>query len=242
LAPGGKDALLMAVDMATGKVLWRTPNPKGWKMTHSSVMRMDLAGEPTYVYSASHGVVGVSARDGKLLWDTTEWKISIANVPSPVQLGDGRLFFSGGYNAGSCLLQVSADHGQWSVKTQYRLLPEVFGATQHTPILHREHLFGVRPDGQFVCLNQAGKVVWASGLKVTFGLGPFLLANDLFYVLSENGLLSLVEATPEKFNLLAQAQVLHGHEAWGPMALAGTKLVVRDFNHLACLEVGDAKP
>jgi outer membrane protein assembly factor BamB len=72
LAPGGKDALLMAVELETGKVLWQTPNPKGWKMTHSSVVAMEFAGERMFVYCANLGVVGVSAKDGRLLWETTD--------------------------------------------------------------------------------------------------------------------------------------------------------------------------
>jgi len=37
LAPGGT-ALMIAVDMATGKVLWETPNPSKLKMSHSSII------------------------------------------------------------------------------------------------------------------------------------------------------------------------------------------------------------
>ena len=43
LAPGG-DALLIAVDCATGKVLWKTPNPHGWNMTHSSIIPITFHG------------------------------------------------------------------------------------------------------------------------------------------------------------------------------------------------------
>ena len=71
LAPGGKDALLLALDSQTGKVLWQTPNPHGWKMTHSSVMPMEFGGERMYVYCANNGEVGVSAKDGAILWETT---------------------------------------------------------------------------------------------------------------------------------------------------------------------------
>ncbi|MCB1078876.1 MAG: PQQ-binding-like beta-propeller repeat protein, partial [Verrucomicrobiae bacterium] len=49
LAPGGK-ALMIGVDCETGKVLWETPNPNGWKMSHSSIIPMTLAGKKTYVY------------------------------------------------------------------------------------------------------------------------------------------------------------------------------------------------
>ena len=93
LAPGG-DALLMAVDSPAGKSLWKTPNPHGWTMTHSSIMPMEFAGRRMYVYCGSGGVAGVSADDGAILWETTDWKISIATVPSPVVLPGGKIFFS----------------------------------------------------------------------------------------------------------------------------------------------------
>jgi outer membrane protein assembly factor BamB len=84
LAPGGPEALLAAVDSATGRVLWQTPNPKDWKMTHSSLVSMEFAGQRQYVYCAKLGVVGVAAEDGRLLRETPDWKISIATVPSPL--------------------------------------------------------------------------------------------------------------------------------------------------------------
>ena len=237
LAPGGKDALLLALDLETGKPLWQTPNPHDWKMTHSSVMPMDFAGQHLYVYCASGGVVGVNAADGSLLFETTDWKISIATVPSPVPLPDGRIFCSGGYNAGSLMLQLAAGDGGVSVRTLFRLPPEVFGATQHTPMLRDDHLYGVRPDGQFVCLDLNGKLIWTSGPSQTFGLGSFLMAGDLVYALNDSGKLRLAEATPAKFTLLGEAQVLNGRESWGPMALVGSRLLVRDLTHLVCLDV-----
>jgi outer membrane protein assembly factor BamB len=238
LAPGGKNALVMAVACDTGKVLWTTPNPNGWKMTHSSVMPMDLAGERLYVYCANRGVVGVSANDGRLLWETTDWKISIATVPSPVILDQGRIFFSGGYNAGSLMVKLERQGERIVPKILFKLDPETFGATQQTPVCYNEHLYGVRPDGQFVCLGLDGKVAWTSGPGQTFGLGSFLLADGLIFALNDSGLLRLIEATADKYNLLAQAQVLKNHDSWGPMALVGTRLIVRDFTRMVCLDVG----
>jgi outer membrane protein assembly factor BamB len=108
LAPAGRTTLLVAVDGDTGKVVWQTPNPHQWKMTHASVVPMEFGGARMYVYCANNGVVGVSAADGTILWETTDWKISIATVPSPLVLDGGRVFFSGGYNAGSLMMQVEA--------------------------------------------------------------------------------------------------------------------------------------
>ncbi len=237
LAPGGRDALLAGVAIDTGKILWRAPNPHSWKMTHSSVMPMEFAGRRFYVYCGSGGVAGVSAKDGALLWETTAWKISIATVPSPVILEDGKILLSGGYNAGSLLLQLREKGGQLVPETVWKLAPEVFGATQHTPIFHDGHIFGTRPNGQFVCLGLDGKIVWASPMADPYGLGGFLLADGVFFVMNDSGKLSMVEDSPARFNLLAQAQVLQGHESWGPMALAGGRLLARDFTRMVCLDV-----
>jgi outer membrane protein assembly factor BamB len=103
--------------------------------------------------------------------------------------------------------------------------------------LHDGHLYGVRPNGQFVCLDFDGKVRWASPSESQFGLGSFLLANGVFHVLNDNGRLTLVEATPDRYHQLAQAQVLHGMESWAPMALVNGRLLVRDFTRLACLDI-----
>jgi outer membrane protein assembly factor BamB len=242
LAPGGTNALLAALDLATGAVVWQTPNfSNDWKMTHSSVMPMEFAGQRTYVYCGSLGVVGVAARDGAVLWTNMQWRISIANVPSPLVLPEARVFLSGGYDAGSMMLQLKPGSGGIVVETLFRLPPAIFGATQQTPIFRDGHIFGVRPDGQFVCLGLDGKVVWASGVAHQFGLGSFLMASGLIYAVSDSGKLSLFEATPARFNLLAQAQVLKGREAWGPMAMAGGRLLVRDTTRLACLQAGQPK-
>jgi outer membrane protein assembly factor BamB len=241
LAPGGRQALLLQLELSTGKVLWQTPNPKGWKMTHASVVPMTFAGQRLYLYCASGGVVAVSARDGSILWDTSEWKISIATVPSPVVLDGGRLFLSGGYDAGSLMLQLKEEAGKITSQTLFRLKPDVFGATQHTPIYHDGFLYGVRPSGEFVCLAPDGQIRWTSGAKTTFGLGPFLLAQGLIYALEESGKLRLIEANPAAFRLFAEAQVLNGHEAWAPLALAGTRLLARDLTRMVCLEVGTGR-
>jgi outer membrane protein assembly factor BamB len=237
LAPGGPKALLLAVQAENGDALWQTPNARGWKMTHSSIMPVEVAGERMYVYCANNGVVGVSAKDGALLWETTAWKISIATVPSPLILPEGRIFLSGGYNAGSLMLQLKKDQGRWETQTLFKLDPEIFGATQHTPVLYDNHIYGTRADGRFVCLDLGGKVVWVSDSGQQFGLGSFLVADGVIFAMNDAGLLRLLEATPQKYNLLSQAQVLKGRESWGPMALVDGRLFARDLTRLVCLDV-----
>jgi len=238
IAVGG-ESLMIAVDAATGEVVWRSPNPKRWVMTHSSLVPAEFAGRRMYVYCASGGVVGISAEDGSILWEYPEWKIRIANVPSPVVAGDGLIFLSGGYNAGSMMLQLIQENGTISAQPVFRLEPEVFGSEQHTPIFYNDYIYGVRPDKQLTCLDLDGNVVWTSTSVHKFGLGPYTIANGLIYVMNDSGLLTLTEATPNGYVQLDQARVLEGPDAWGPMAIASGRLILRDMNRMICIDVTD---
>ncbi|MEI6033873.1 MAG: PQQ-binding-like beta-propeller repeat protein [Verrucomicrobiae bacterium] len=239
LAPGG-DALLIAVDLATGRVAWKTPNPNGWKMTHASILPVEFSGRRQYVYCGSRGVAGISADDGSILWETDQWAISIATVPTPVDAGGGKLFFSGGYNSGAKMLQLTESGGKVAPVELFRLRAAAFGATQQTPILYREHIYGVRPDGQLACLDLTGKVVWTSACK--FGLGPFLIADGKIFLMNDEGVLTLAEASPSGYRQLAQSKVLSGQDSWAPMALAGSRLLARDLTRMVCLDVSGGGP
>lgn len=237
LAPAGS-SLMIAVELATGKVIWKTPNPRDWKMTHVSIAPMQLGDRKTYVYCGHRGVAGVAADDGSLLWETQEWKISIATVATPVPVPGERLFLSGGYEAGAMMLQLANEDGKWSAKPLFRLGADTFGATQQTPVLFEDHLYGVRPNGELVCLDLEGKVLWASGAGLRFGLGPFMIADGKVFVLDDDGDLAMVAAKPDAFQLLGQAKVLEGHDAWGPLAIAGNRLIARDLTRMVCLDIG----
>lgn len=242
VAPGGK-SLVMAIDYHSGRIIWQSPNPRHWGMTHVSVVPMEFAGRRMYVYCGTGGVAGVAAETGEILWETGEWQIAMATCPSPVVVGEGRIFFCGGYNAGSLMLQLKEVEGRIVPQTVFRLTARQFGSEQQTPILWRQHLYAVRQkDQKLVCLDLDGNEVWNSGTD-KFGSGPYLIADGLIYVLDDNGLLSLAEATPAAYRRLARAQVIEdGSSSWGPMALVAGRLIVRDMTRMVCLEVAEKTP
>ncbi len=240
LAPGGR-TLVMAVDLQTGKPLWQTPNPRQWNMTHASIVPMQWGGRRVYVYCASGGVVGVSADDGKVLWQTTEWVEQFATAPSPVIVPEGRIFLSSGYDnkVGSLMLRVQPGDDLFQVETLFKLTPRQFNSEQQTPIFYDDHLFGIRKQGggKLVCMDLDGKEIWNSG-KDRFGHGPYMIADNTILALSTKGRLVMAEASTTRYQRLASYQVFeHGHDAWGPMALAGGRLIVRDMTRMTCLDL-----
>ncbi len=180
--------------------------------------------------------MGVSADDGSILWETTEWKMR-TNVPSPLAVGDGLIFLSAGYNQGSMMLKLTEKDGQLKAETVFRLKPEVFGADQQTPIFYKGYIYGVRPDEQLVCLGLDGKVLWTSTSAHKFGRGPYIIAEGLIYIMNDSGLLTLAEATPTGYVQLAEAKVLDGPDSWGPMTIVSGRLILRDLTRMICLDV-----
>jgi outer membrane protein assembly factor BamB len=245
IAPGGR-ALMIGVDLGAGEVVWETPNPKGWPMSHSSIMPMTLNGLRMYVYCSSGGIAGIAAEGeerGKILWETTLWNPSVV-APSPVIFEDGRIFVTAGYGAGSMMLRVIKSNGAFSVEQLYSRAPEEgLACEQQTPVLYKGYLFGILPkdagglQNQFVCFDPAGTIVWASGKSNRFGLGPYIIADGKFFVLNDDGVLTLLKATPESYIQLDRAKVLDGRDAWGPMAIAGGRLILRDSKRMICIDV-----
>jgi outer membrane protein assembly factor BamB len=246
LATGG-DALIIAFDQATGKEIWRTPNPGKELMSHSSLMPATIGGVKQYLYLSMKNLMGIAASDGQLLW-SVPFTARIVAVPSPISIGDGRVFITSGYEAGSAMFQVEKGAAGFSARKLFSLTSTQFNSEAQTPILFQNHLFAVssKTRGRFTCLNLDGKVVWQSPVvsgnaeaSRTFNLGAFMLADGMFFILDGNtGMLRLVEASTKEYIELASAQILNGEDVWGPMALSDGKLIIRDMSQMVCIQVG----
>ncbi|MCG3177761.1 MAG: Outer membrane protein assembly factor BamB [Phycisphaerae bacterium] len=247
---GRKQTVLMAAfDKASGKVLWATPNASKHSMSHPSVMPMTLDGKFYYVWTSMVGMVGVT-REGTLAWEVLwpkadtpgQWRAKTAVAPSPVQVGPDRIFQTSSYRAGSAMFRVAG--GQ--VQTLWTINDDQFNSDTHTPIVVGDRLFATYAEKQFCCIDPAdGRIVWQGPKDRTVGLGPYLMADGLIYVLeADGGHLDLIEASAEGWKELARARVLpdNAQEAWAPMALVNGKLICRDLGTMVCLQVGPQQP
>ncbi len=247
IATGG-DALLIGVECATGKVLWKTPNPDGWKMSHASVMPYEYGNRKMFVYSASGGLVGVAAdgdEAGKVLWSTSRWNHPVV-AASPVCMPDGKIFVTAGYGAGSMLLEIIEEGGKFNVEILKSFSPgEGLSSEQQTPVLIDGHLFGVLPKdaktlrNQFVCVkpNDPTQFVWTSGSGARFGLGPYILADNKFYLLDDDATLVIIQKSTDKYIELDRIKLFDGHDAWAPLAIADGYMVLRDADKMICINI-----
>ena len=246
IATGG-DALVVAFDQATGEEVWKSPNPDNDLMSHASLMPATIVGVKQYLYVTMNKVVGIAASDGKLLW-SSPFIGKMAVSPSPIHVGNGKVFVTAAYEVGSAMYQVEKSASGFSAKKLFSLTSAQFNSEVHTPILYQNHLFAVsKPKmGQFTCLDLNGKIVWqspvtsgSSGDRKTFDLGGFLLADGMFYALDGiTGILRLIDANTKEYKELASAQILEGPDVWGPPALSNGRLLIRSMTRMVCLQVG----
>ncbi len=248
IATGGK-ALMVAIDCETGEKLWETPNPNNWAMSHSSVIPFNFGGRKMYVYSPIGALVGIAADGpdvGKILWETTAWNHSVV-APSPVCMPDGKIFMTAGYGAGSMMLQLSESNGTYAIQPTHEYKPsEGLACEQQTPVLWNGHLFGILPkDGgslrnQLICVDPGNpqEIIWSSGKEARFGLGPYFIADNKFFILNDDGTLTITRPSTKEYIQLDQVKVFEdGHDAWAPFALADGYMILRDSKTMVCIDL-----
>ena len=247
LAPAGS-SLLVGVNCANGEIIWQTPNKDGWRMSHSSIMPMQYGGKKMYIYAAIGGICGVSAEGnniGEILWRTTAFAPSVV-APSPLVLEDGKILITAGYGAGAMFFQLKKEGDKILVDIIQTYKPiEGISSEQQTPIYHLGRIFSILPKdagpkrNQFICgdPNDCTNIYWSSGKTERFGLGPYVVADGKFFILSDDGTLAIVRASAESFILLDKARIIEGQDAWGPIAIADGRLLMRDSKKMVCLDV-----
>lgn len=247
IAVGGS-SLLIAVDCNTGKKLWETPNPKNWKMSHASVMPMTLNGKRMYVYAAIGGICGIAASGadrGEILWENSEFGPNVM-APSPVVIPGGLVFITAGYGAGGALLKIRESSGKYSTTLLQRYKPlEGMASEQQTPVYKEGYLYGILPKdagglrNQFVgCkLPDCKKIIMSSGKDERYGLGPYIMADGKFFILNDDGEMTIARVTPSSFTVLDKAKIIDGQDSWGPIAITGGYLLLRDSKTMVCLDI-----
>jgi len=250
IAPGGR-ALMIGVDCKSGRILWQTPNPDSLRMSHGSIMPMQIYGKKMYVYNAVGGVCGVSAEKGdvgKLMWSTTEWSPA-TTAASPLFLGNNEIAVFGSYGAGGARIVINETGARYSatVREQHKATNGL-ASDQQTPVILGNYVWSVLPENagalkkQLVCYKKSDLLtpMWSSGKENRFGrgLGPYIVSGDKLFLLDDDGKLYFYKIQDSKVTLIASHKIIKGIEAWGPMAIAGKYLIMRDARNLLCLNIG----
>jgi outer membrane protein assembly factor BamB len=243
--PGGKDAALVALDTRNGKVLWKAAAPEGNSTAYSPAVVAEVAGTRQYIQLLSKNLVGVSATDGKLLWSSSRNYMTTANVPTPVVRGD-LVFVANGWGKGSTLLKLTAADG--GIQAEEIYATQTFQNVHGGVVIVGDHVYGGHGSwggSVLTCLElKTAKIAWQQRLPGSTGAMTVLAAEGNLYARYANGLITLVEASPEGYR--EKSRFMQPDRttfpAWTHPVLAGGKLYVRDQNLLLCYDLRADRP
>ena len=239
VAPWGNRAAVVAYDKASGRVVWTTPNSSGTTMDYQSVAPMMLGDRLTLVSCGRQGyTIGVDARTGQQLWAYSGYRCN-NHIPSPTVVPGNRILLTGGYGAGSVMLQIGRQGSRYGVRELWK--NGNLGTTTAQALVWDGHIYANTKDrgGGLRCLSLDGDILWDTRQsRLMFDLGSILIVGgQIFQINGQGGELFIARAIPEGYNELGRIDVLDGEKVWAPMAYSNGLLVMRDQRKMVCLDL-----
>ena len=231
VTPGGPGAGVVALDKTNGKTIW-TSSDLSDTAGYSSCIAANIGGTRAYMTITSKAGVGVRASDGKLLWRYEPAANRVANVATPV-FHDNKVFYTTAYGTGCGLVGLKPQGNEVKADEIYfsRDMQNHHGGV----VLLKGYLYGFS-NAILTCMEFAtGKVVWRDR---SVGKGTVTYADGQLYLLSENNIVGLADATHEGYNEKGRFRIAdQGKPSWAHMAVCGGRLYIRNQGMLSCYEV-----
>ena len=251
----GNGSGIVAFDKATGQERYRLSNQLA---SYSSPVTATISGRRWGFLFARGGLIGFDPVRGveHFFFPWRAKQLASANAANPLVVDD-TVFLTETYGPGSVLLRVSPE----GVKPIWKDPRRGKSMQGHwaTPIFHDGILYGSsgRTTGEAelrAIEHRTGKVRWC---QPDLGRSTLLYADGHLIVLTENGRLLLVKASPERFALAAEMDLGEPSEettavepnhdtanrpilrfpAWNAPVLSHGRLYLRGKDQLICLDV-----
>jgi outer membrane protein assembly factor BamB len=248
--PGSKAAAIVALNAATGEVVWKTEMPESkphW--VYCSAVKAQVGSVPMYVTllaGGQGGVTAVHAKTGKVLWQYKKIDMGAYPIPNPVVKGD--LVVVSTFGGWAVLQMMAAGKDEVTVKELKRYdgkeLSNYWGGMvpvggciyfAHT----RRPKEGYKPFPP-ACVSWAGEIKWMASDAPGGGANSAgcISADGMLYFQYENGVIALVKADPNQFTLVSTFTIERaGKECRSHPAIANGKLYIRDHDRLHCFNI-----
>jgi outer membrane protein assembly factor BamB len=231
VTPGGRSNGMVALDKMTGKTVWTTKE-LGDEAGYASPIVADVQGVRTVMTLTSNAAVGVRASDGKLMWRYTPVANGTANITTPVY-ADNKVFFTSAYGAGGALLGLRLAGEEVRAQELYftREMQNHHGGV----VLVNGYLYGFNNSILTSLEFASGKMMWRDR---SVGKGSVAYADGNLYLLSENNVVGLVEATPAGYREKGRFTIAdQGLPSWSHPVVSGGRLFIRNQGTLAAYDI-----
>ena len=231
-SPGGNIASLVAFNIENGDVVWETePLNEGPQYVNPKLI--EHGGRKIIISNTSNHIIGVDAKDGKLLWKVNYTEINAAtgrirknHATTPIYR-DGLILIANGYDWVGLQLKLSKDGSSAEVVWESRDLDPHHGGI----VLLGDYIYSTNYKstsmGDWICVDwNTGKTMWT---KNWYNKGSIISADEMLYIMEEkSGHVALVRPNTEKLDIVSTFQVTKGTGPyWAHPVISKGKLYIR---------------
>jgi len=226
---GGPNASIVALSKRDGSLLWKSQSDRAG---YSSAIPLMAGGINQVVFFTSTRALGLDLRDGRLLWEYPRAANNVANAATPVVRAN-RVFISSDYGTGGGLVEIKASEKGLTAQEVY--FTREMRNHHSSSILVGEHLYGFSSGILTAMRFDTGQIAWRDR---SVGKGSLVYADGHLYCLSENGVVGLVEATPEAYREKGRFRIpQESLPTWAHPVIAGGRLYLRDQDTIYAYDV-----
>jgi len=228
------EAFILAVDSATGALLWKTP--RNQKYQYGTPLLIE-SGDAWQIVASASAVKSYDPVTGRELWSCAGLTDCVA--PSPVYGEDGLVYATSGRNGPS----LAIDPGGSGDVTESRVRMQMTTGGPYVPSpLFRSVLVIPADDGVLRLASTSGEMRVAERLRAHFTASPVIAGSNIYwtaesgdtYVLNAS---HLGDAQPELHRVSVNSL---GEKCLASPAIAGGCLFIRTDQALYCISGTDA--
>ncbi|MCF7668561.1 MAG: PQQ-binding-like beta-propeller repeat protein [Verrucomicrobia bacterium] len=221
-------SFIIALDKNTGEVRWKAKRGLS-RIAHVTPNILENERTTQLVSAAGDVVQGFNIRNGERLWTVESTGEGV--VPSVV-IGDNLVYTASGFGAPRIRgIQPGTPQNPesarvvWAQRSNVPMIPSF--------VYSSPYLFTLNEAGNLMCLEEdTGRIVREQRMRGHYYASP-VLVDGMIYLLSEEGITTIITATPES-KVLAENR-LDGRY-YASMAVSDGRLYLRSEDYLYCID------
>jgi outer membrane protein assembly factor BamB len=249
---GGSDgASVVALDINTGKEIWRALNDE---ISYSAPILIKQADKPVVVVWTAENLNGIDPNSGKVYWKIP-FRIGLGMAIATPVLYKDYLFVSSFYS-GSLLVRLNMKtitaEKVWLRAGENERNTDALHCVINTPLIKDDCIYGVDSYGEVRCLKLlTGDRIWTDLTAVTTNRWAnihFIRHGEDVWMFNEHGELLITKLTPAGLKILSRARLIepttdqlnrHGTGVtWSHPAFAYRHVFARNDKNLVCAYLG----
>jgi outer membrane protein assembly factor BamB len=235
VTPGGKKALMAALDKRSGRTVWATEPLGDDQTSHCSPILFNFAGRRLIASCSSAHGFGVDADTGKLLWTVPLKSPYGVNTATPIY-GSGLIYYVTPYAENGRAYRLLTEDGGISAK---HLWTHPLDTVTGSGVLVDGTLFAAgyrKPKHWFGVDWQTGQTKYELKELTT---GAAIYVDERLYCLDERGTVALLKPESNGLKIMGQFRLSAERlrDAWAHPVLLDGRLYLRYHDTLWCYDV-----